>query len=54
LLKKQPLIFLNISRFGARPGTDAEKMQEQISGGIKKERSRKLTKLCREICFGQK
>jgi len=48
--KTTPNIF-NISRFGARPGTDAEKMKEQISGSVKKERSRKLTTLCRKVCF---
>lgn len=34
---------LNISRFVARPGTKAETMEEQVSGGESKNRSRKLT-----------
>ena len=34
---------INISRFEARPGTDAFKMEEQIPGGVIKDRSRKVT-----------
>lgn len=39
---------INVSMFWARPGTVAEKMP-QLSGEIKKERSRKLTRLYHEI-----
>ncbi|MFO7872642.1 MAG: tRNA (N(6)-L-threonylcarbamoyladenosine(37)-C(2))-methylthiotransferase [Candidatus Undinarchaeales archaeon] len=39
---------VNISRYGARPGTEASEL-EQISGWKKKERSRKLTKLVKKI-----
>jgi MiaB-like tRNA modifying enzyme len=49
LLKKAKPDIVNISRFGARPLTLAEKMPGQLHGRIKKERSRALTKLCREI-----
>jgi MiaB-like tRNA modifying enzyme len=40
---------VNISRFAARPRTQAEKMQNQIPGWIIKERSRKLAKITRKI-----
>ena len=43
---------LNISRFSARPNTTALRMK-QISGGIKKERSRALTELFNEIALKQ-
>ncbi len=39
---------VNISRYGARPGTEAAEF-EQISGWKKKERSRKLTKLVKKV-----
>ena len=42
---------LNLSMFWPRPGTPAEKMK-QLSGEIKKERSRKLTKLYEELALG--
>ncbi len=41
---------INISQFWPRPGTKAAEL-EQLSGAEKKERSRKLTKLCDEITF---
>jgi len=40
---------VNISRFGARPGTLAASMQGQLHGRIKKKRSRELSILCRKI-----
>ena len=42
---------LNISRFNARPGTDAFKMEEQIKGEVPKDRSRKLTSNFEWIAF---
>jgi len=50
LLKKIRATKVNISRYGVRPNTEAAKM-EQIIERTKKERSRKLTKLCRELAF---
>lgn len=44
---------VNISRFGPRPNTVAFSMSGQISGKVKKERSRKLTSLCRTFSFMQ-
>ncbi|MEK6957461.1 MAG: tRNA (N(6)-L-threonylcarbamoyladenosine(37)-C(2))-methylthiotransferase [archaeon] len=44
---------VNISRFGARPGTIAASMDGQLHGRIKKERSRRLASLCRAISFRQ-
>ncbi len=41
---------INISQFWPRPGTKAAEMK-QLPGGIKKERSRKLTKLYQEIAL---
>lgn len=43
----------NISRFGARPGTEAAKMKGQLHSRDKKEMSRRLTSLCRLISFQQ-
>jgi threonylcarbamoyladenosine tRNA methylthiotransferase CDKAL1 len=40
---------LNISRFGARPGTEAAGMEGQIHGRITKERSRRLTELWKRV-----
>ncbi len=51
LLKKAEPDIVNISRFGARPRTLAEKMPGQLHGRVKKERSRILTGLCREIAL---
>ena len=51
ILKKTTPEFVNISRFGARPGTKAAEMPNQIHGRDKKERSRKITDLCQEISF---
>jgi MiaB-like tRNA modifying enzyme len=42
---------VNISRFGARPDTLAAKMPGQLHGRVKKERSRVLSRLCREIAL---
>jgi MiaB-like tRNA modifying enzyme len=40
---------VNISRFAPRPGTQAEKMENQIPGWIIKERSRELSEITRKI-----
>ncbi len=48
LMKKAKPDFVNISQFGPRPGTPAEKM-EQISGKIKKERSKRLSEILKQI-----
>lgn len=40
--------FVNLSKFGARPGTEAKQM-EQVSTKVKKKRSRELSKLVDEI-----
>jgi len=40
---------LNINRFWERPGTDASKMPGRLHGRDKKERSRELTRLWKEI-----
>jgi len=45
---------VNISRYGARPNTPAEKFPNQISGAVKKERSRKLTALCRSLAKSER
>jgi len=42
---------VNISRFGARPNTEAKKMKGQLHGRIKKKRSRIASILCRKIAF---
>lgn len=44
---------LNISRFQAREGTAAALIEGQVSGGIAKERSRKLTDLFSRIAYMQ-
>jgi MiaB-like tRNA modifying enzyme len=49
LVKKTRPDIINISRFGARPNTPAEKMRGQLHGRIKKERSRALSALHLEI-----
>jgi MiaB-like tRNA modifying enzyme len=40
---------VNISRFAPRPGTQAEKMENQIPGWVVKERSRKLARITQKI-----
>jgi len=40
---------VNISRYGDRPNTAAKKMEGKLHGRVKKERSRKITELCRKI-----
>jgi MiaB-like tRNA modifying enzyme len=40
---------VNITRYSPRPGTKAAKMDEQVPGGISKDRSRKLVKLRFEV-----
>jgi len=42
---------VNVSKFFARPGTVAEKMELKVSPNEVKERSRKLADLCRKISF---
>lgn len=49
VLKKSVPDVPNISRFGLRPGTAAEKLKPQIHGRVKKERSRILSRLCRRL-----
>jgi MiaB/RimO family radical SAM methylthiotransferase len=44
---------VNISRFGARPNTLAAAMPGQLHGRVKKQRSRVLTTVCREIALGR-
>ena len=51
LLKQAEPDVVNISRFGSRPNTLAARMPEQLHGRIKKNRSRILTKLCKEIAL---
>lgn len=48
LMKKTKPDFVNVSQFGPRPGTPAEKM-EQVPGEVKKERSKKLSELLKQI-----
>lgn len=48
LIKETKPDMINISQFWPRPGTKAAEMK-QLSGAEKKERSRRLTKLCDEI-----
>lgn len=48
LVKEAKPDFANVSRFGPRPGTPAERM-EQISGEIKKERSGRLSETLKRI-----
>jgi len=49
LIKEIKPDVLNISRFQARPGTEAAKMEGQIDGGITKNRSRLLTDIFTNI-----
>ena len=51
LIKEIKPDVLNISRFGARPGTLAEKMPKQVHGSTTKERSTKLTNLFNKIAL---
>ncbi len=48
LIKQARPDFVNVSQFGPRPGTPAEKM-EQVSGEIKKERSKRISELLKQI-----
>jgi len=50
LIKNVKPDIVNITRFSPRPNTPASKLRD-IPGWIKKERSRILTKLCREIGY---
>ncbi|MFH1391385.1 MAG: tRNA (N(6)-L-threonylcarbamoyladenosine(37)-C(2))-methylthiotransferase [Candidatus Diapherotrites archaeon] len=52
LVKETKPDVINMSRFGARPGTVAFDMP-QLHGRDKKERSRKLTSVCRAVAFQQ-
>jgi len=49
LIKKVKPNILNISRFGKRKGTLAEQMPNQLTETEKKERSRELSKLSRQV-----
>ena len=49
VLKKTRPDVVNISRFGARPGTKAAEMAGQLHGRELKKRSRKLTEFCSKI-----
>jgi len=49
LIKEIKPDVLNISRFQARPGTEAFKMEGQIEGGVTKNRSRLLTDIFTNI-----
>jgi len=49
LLKQTNPDIINITRFSARPYTNAKKMKGRIPTEIVKERSRTLTNLCKEI-----
>ncbi len=53
-IKKLKPCVANISRYGARPNTPAEKFPNQISGAVKKRRSKSLTELCRTISKNEK
>jgi MiaB-like tRNA modifying enzyme len=50
LVKDLKFDVVNISRFGSRPGTPAEKMP-QLSENVKKERSRALSEVAHEVSF---
>ncbi len=49
LIKEIKPDVLNISRFQARPGTEAAKMEGQVDGGVTKNRSRLLTDIFANI-----
>jgi len=49
LIKKVKPDIINITRFSARPMTKAKTMKERIPTEIVKDRSRRLTKICKEI-----
>lgn len=49
LIKGSQPDIVNLSRFGLRPNTKAQKMKGKIHGKITKERTRKLTKLVKKI-----
>jgi len=53
LIRKVRPDIVNISRFGARPNTAAQKMKRQIHGRTKKGRSRILSLFCRKIALKQ-
>lgn len=49
LLKQTKPDIVNISRYGNRPNTKAEKMPNQVHTWIRKARTRKLTELCKTL-----
>ncbi len=51
LLKKVKPDIINITRFSARPKTTAKKMNGRIKTEIVKERSKKLTEICKNISY---
>ena len=53
LLKKTKPDIVNLSRYSPRPGTLAKKLYHEIDSKIVKERTRKLSKLIKEISYKQ-
>lgn len=53
LIKRLQFDIINISRFAPRPGTAAPKMENQVDGTEKKERSRIMTNICEHVGFAR-
>ncbi|MBI4148651.1 tRNA (N(6)-L-threonylcarbamoyladenosine(37)-C(2))-methylthiotransferase [Candidatus Woesearchaeota archaeon] len=53
LIKRLQFDIVNISRFASRPGTQAAKIEAQIDGNEKKERSRIMTTICEHVGFAR-
>ncbi|MBI4016986.1 MAG: tRNA (N(6)-L-threonylcarbamoyladenosine(37)-C(2))-methylthiotransferase [Candidatus Aenigmarchaeota archaeon] len=53
LIKKLQFDIVNISRFAPRSGTIAAKMENQIEGNERKERSRIMTNICEHVGFAR-
>jgi len=51
LIKKIKPDITNITRFSARPGTNAKKMDGRIPTEIVKDRSKKITEICKKISY---
>jgi threonylcarbamoyladenosine tRNA methylthiotransferase CDKAL1 len=51
VVREMKFDIVNLARFAPRPMTLAAKMENQISGGVKKERSREITEVYRKICL---
>lgn len=43
---------VNVSKFGARPGTEAKKM-EKVDGKVIKERSKRIARVVKKVCSGK-